>query len=577
MIRSLAPGQIVIVLGRNGAGKSTLLHRGRPAAPGPGPVTGTGPTRVGWVPERFPADQPFTVGGYLAPPSARRPVCDGPVDRARWSTLGRAARAWRHSVAAARWPSCPRAPRRRSAWRRHSLTAPDLLVLDEPWEGLDAAAAGPGTGRSSSRSRRRAARCWSAITAARPRGCRAPDLAGRPDRCGRSTPTCRDCVPRPRSVPRGRRSSRRGARPVTIVERYARRPRSRHRSGCVVTGALVRMRLAGYVRAGRRHRADAGRPDRDSASCTAAAWPGPARRTGCRRSCCSRCSPGRRRSCWTPSPTCAPASARSCGRPAREIAAGLLAAAIVGAVTVGRPAWCCRGCSAASRRTGTRRRPSPRRCRSPRRWRSGCGRTCWRSRRRWRSARWASRAVTPDRGGRGLCRWSAAPCRDRGRAARFAGAVARPAAVAAARWQPRVSPGVPERWWLTGVTSLAWADLVPAGTGGCPVRHVRRVSGPDLAGCRPVHVSLATDVPPIDRWSPLPTFESAGRRSAGGRPAQDGRMRSGRVRPCPPRAPCAGAFLVLGRACRTDQPEATRGGTWRTSRFGPTRPPPSPS
>ena len=59
------PGETVVVLGLNGAGKSTLLQL---AAGVLRPVRGAVldlPPVVGWVPERFPADQPFTAGQYL--------------------------------------------------------------------------------------------------------------------------------------------------------------------------------------------------------------------------------------------------------------------------------------------------------------------------------------------------------------------------------------------------------------------------------------------------------------------------------------------------------------------------------
>ena len=59
------PGQTIVVLGRNGAGKSTLLQLAAGVLrPTRGAVRGR-PAIVGWVPERFPADQPFTAGQYL--------------------------------------------------------------------------------------------------------------------------------------------------------------------------------------------------------------------------------------------------------------------------------------------------------------------------------------------------------------------------------------------------------------------------------------------------------------------------------------------------------------------------------
>ncbi|HEY6594636.1 MAG TPA: ATP-binding cassette domain-containing protein, partial [Asanoa sp.] len=61
-----APGEAVVVLGRNGAGKSTLLQLAAGVLhPTRGAVRDR-PGPVGFAPERFPADQPFSVHGYLA-------------------------------------------------------------------------------------------------------------------------------------------------------------------------------------------------------------------------------------------------------------------------------------------------------------------------------------------------------------------------------------------------------------------------------------------------------------------------------------------------------------------------------
>lgn len=63
---TIGPGEVAVVLGRNGAGKSTLLQLAAGVLrPSRGRVVDR-PATVGWVPERFPADQPFTVGDYLA-------------------------------------------------------------------------------------------------------------------------------------------------------------------------------------------------------------------------------------------------------------------------------------------------------------------------------------------------------------------------------------------------------------------------------------------------------------------------------------------------------------------------------
>lgn len=61
----LSPGEVAVVLGRNGAGKSTLLSAVAGVLPiGRGAILDR-PQVVGWVPERFPAMQPFTARDYL--------------------------------------------------------------------------------------------------------------------------------------------------------------------------------------------------------------------------------------------------------------------------------------------------------------------------------------------------------------------------------------------------------------------------------------------------------------------------------------------------------------------------------
>src|SRR5262245_35980299 len=61
----LRSGEVTIVLGRNGAGKSTLLSAIAGVLPIARGVVKERPSTVGWVPERFPAEQPFTARSYL--------------------------------------------------------------------------------------------------------------------------------------------------------------------------------------------------------------------------------------------------------------------------------------------------------------------------------------------------------------------------------------------------------------------------------------------------------------------------------------------------------------------------------
>jgi len=78
---AVEPGQTIVVLGRNGAGKSTLLQLAAGVLrPGRGAIRGR-PAVVGWVPERFPADQPFTAGDYLRRMAEVRGAPESAVDQ----------------------------------------------------------------------------------------------------------------------------------------------------------------------------------------------------------------------------------------------------------------------------------------------------------------------------------------------------------------------------------------------------------------------------------------------------------------------------------------------------------------
>ncbi|MER7458034.1 ABC transporter ATP-binding protein [Micromonospora sp. NPDC126480] len=133
----IGPGEVTVVLGRNGAGKSTLLQLvAGVLRPTRGRVVDR-PAVVGWVPERFPADQPFTVGGYLSAMGRVAGLPGAAADRAvsRWvDRLGlgpfREVRLSRLSKGTAQKVGLARA----------LLRPPGLLVLDEPWEGLDSGA-----------------------------------------------------------------------------------------------------------------------------------------------------------------------------------------------------------------------------------------------------------------------------------------------------------------------------------------------------------------------------------------------------------------------------------------------------
>ncbi len=127
------PGETVVVLGRNGAGKSTLLQL---AAGVLRPVRGVvrdRPPVVGWVPERFPADQPFTAAEYLRRMAGIRGAAAGSVE------------AWIDRLlltehAGTRLADLSKGTAQKVGLAQALLVPPGLLVLDEPWEGLDAVA-----------------------------------------------------------------------------------------------------------------------------------------------------------------------------------------------------------------------------------------------------------------------------------------------------------------------------------------------------------------------------------------------------------------------------------------------------
>ena len=141
----VAPGSLHCLVGPNGAGKSTLFHAVLGLIEFSGDIRlrwrGTG--RIGYVPQRFAVDPtlPLTVGELLATARQRRPVCFG---------IGRSVR--RHleellaEVGLDGFLDRPLGALSGGELQRVLLAnavdpAPELLLLDEPGSGLDAAAA----------------------------------------------------------------------------------------------------------------------------------------------------------------------------------------------------------------------------------------------------------------------------------------------------------------------------------------------------------------------------------------------------------------------------------------------------
>ncbi|MCX5340028.1 ATP-binding cassette domain-containing protein [Streptomyces atratus] len=128
---------LIRIEGANGTGKSTLLKLlARIDAPTEGRITGRRP-RTAYVPERFSAALPFTAAGYL--------VHLGRVHGLRTSEAADRAQAWLARFGAAGHartplPELSKGTSQKVAVAQALLAEPELLVLDEAWTGLDAAA-----------------------------------------------------------------------------------------------------------------------------------------------------------------------------------------------------------------------------------------------------------------------------------------------------------------------------------------------------------------------------------------------------------------------------------------------------
>lgn len=140
----VARGSIHLVVGPNGAGKSTLLTAalGQTAFTGRIVARWAGTGAIGYVPQGFAVDRtlPVTVADFLALTRQRMPIClgIGGATRARIATL-------LERVGLADFSNRPLSVLSGGELRRvllaHALDPlPELLILDEPAAGLDAAA-----------------------------------------------------------------------------------------------------------------------------------------------------------------------------------------------------------------------------------------------------------------------------------------------------------------------------------------------------------------------------------------------------------------------------------------------------
>lgn len=127
----IEPGQVIGVVGGNGSGKSTLLRIvARLSRPSVGTVTGN-PT-VGYLPDRFPAASRMTVLSYLRHLGRIGKASD--VDKRAVELLERLAL---KGGLGARLRELSKGNAQKVGLVQALLGEPELLVLDEPWSGLD--------------------------------------------------------------------------------------------------------------------------------------------------------------------------------------------------------------------------------------------------------------------------------------------------------------------------------------------------------------------------------------------------------------------------------------------------------
>lgn len=133
------PGQVSAVLGRNGSGKSTLLRIvAGVLAPTSGRVDGR-PRVVGYVPERFPSRLRMPARAYLRHMGRIRGMSTAAAGARSTHLLERLEFVGGQDTPIA---ELSKGNAQKVALAQAFLVPPGLLVLDEPWSGLDPAVHG---------------------------------------------------------------------------------------------------------------------------------------------------------------------------------------------------------------------------------------------------------------------------------------------------------------------------------------------------------------------------------------------------------------------------------------------------
>jgi ABC-type multidrug transport system ATPase subunit len=136
---ALAGGEAVTITGANGSGKSTLLRMlAGVSRPTLGMVIGR-PASVGYVPDRFPAGDAMSSVAYLTHAGRIRGLRGAVATRKGLELLDRL-----QLAGGVRTPirALSKGNAQKVALAQALLVPPGLLVLDEPWSGLDATAHG---------------------------------------------------------------------------------------------------------------------------------------------------------------------------------------------------------------------------------------------------------------------------------------------------------------------------------------------------------------------------------------------------------------------------------------------------
>ncbi|GAA3098873.1 ABC transporter ATP-binding protein [Streptosporangium carneum] len=128
---AIRPGSVVEVTGRNGAGKSTLLRLLAGIVPPSKGSISERPRVVGYAPDVFPVDQPFTVTAYLTHMARIRGVSPGAMERL-------AERLDAAHLLEQPLGDLSKGSAQKIGLIQSLLAPPGLLILDEPFAGLDA-------------------------------------------------------------------------------------------------------------------------------------------------------------------------------------------------------------------------------------------------------------------------------------------------------------------------------------------------------------------------------------------------------------------------------------------------------